>query len=77
MQDGIGDGIISLLDPEKIDGVTNSPGCWKLPPLAAGRNTAYGMCPVVLSFPAASTVSPNLTPMKGWGQTPRSWRNVC
>ena len=37
---GIGDGIISLLDPEKIDGVViEAMGAGNLPPLAAGEIT--------------------------------------
>ena len=53
---GIGDGIISLLDPEKIDGVViEALGAGNLPPLAAGEiTTAYGQRSSLLySFPAA------------------------
>lgn len=67
---GIGDGIISLLDPEKIDGVViEALGAGNLPPLAAREitNLMEKGVPVVL-VSAASTVSPNLfTPMKEVG----------
>ena len=65
---GIGDGIISLLDPEKIDGVViEALGAGNLPPLAAREITSsYGQRSSLLySFPVALTVSPNQsTPMK-------------
>ena len=67
---GIGDGIISLLDPEKIDGVViEALGAGNLPPLAAGEITKLmEKVSLLCSFPAASTVSPNLfTPMKEVG----------
>lgn len=67
---GIGDGIISLLDPEKIDGVViEALGAGNLPPLAAREITKLMEKESLLcSFPAASTVSPNLfTPMKEVG----------